>query len=300
MLLKEVTKIYINYIENEKDFSSHTIKSYQRTLNLLYDFIKEQIDDEPQIQFIEAEDLRNFIAELYDTGINKNSLRQRISALKSFFKFTYRRDFTEDNPGLVLTFPKKETKLPSFILKNEVDNLMEVFDTDTPIGARNRALTELLYGSGLRISEALRLNINDITPSSRKLKVMGKGRKERIIPLGEQTLSAIKHYLTLRNELLKSTGENALFLSRSGKRMGPVDAWRSVKQSMSQVTEAKKKSPHILRHSFATHLLDNGADIQSVSEMLGHSSLSTTQVYTHVSIERLKEVYKKAHPKSGE
>ncbi|MFA6572382.1 MAG: tyrosine-type recombinase/integrase, partial [Bacteroidota bacterium] len=198
----------------------------------------------------------------------------------------------------LVSTPKTDKKLPSFLLQNEVVNLCESFDTSTPIGARNLALTELLYSSGLRISEALQLNTEDINSSNKIVKVLGKGRKERIVPIGEKAMTALQNYLKLRQKIHKELGENALFLSAKGKRMNTVGAYRVIHNAMQSVTESPQKSPHVLRHSFATHMLDNGADIQSVSEMLGHASLSTTQIYTHVSVERLKETYKKSHPKA--
>jgi site-specific recombinase XerD len=156
----------------------------------------------------------------------------------------------------------------------------------------------LLYSSGLRISEALSLNIGDISFSSRVVRVIGKGNKERVVPVGEKAVMAITEYMALRPNLLVNKTEQALFLSAHGQRLSPVAAYRLVHRAMQGCTEAKQKSPHVLRHSFATHLLDNGADIKSVSEMLGHSSLSTTQIYTHLSVERLKSAYKNAHPKA--
>ena len=183
-------------------------------------------------------------------------------------------------------------------MKDEIANLLAHLDKSDPVQARNAALIELIYSSGLRISEALQLNLGDINNDSGTVKVSGKGRKERIVPIGRKAAEAINVYLKLRSKLEKDFPEKALFITKRGKRLCPVGAYNAVKKAMEGFTQAGQKSPHVLRHSFATHLLDNGADIKSVSEMLGHASLSTTQVYTHVSVERLKNAYKMAHPKA--
>jgi site-specific recombinase XerD len=204
------------------------------------------------------------------------------------------------NPANILTAPKVEKKLPSFLQAKEVVILMQSFDRSTPTGSRDAALAELLYGSGLRISEALQLELHSVDRRRSSVRVMGKGSKERIVPVGKATLDALQTYSALRSGFHAPVTETALFLNNNGKRMTPSQAWSVINKAMHGITESKQKSPHVLRHSFATHLLDNGADIQAVSEMLGHASLSTTQVYTHVSVERLKAAYKQAHPKAGE
>ena len=184
------------------------------------------------------------------------------------------------------------------LIQKEIEMLMQKFDQNTPEGSRDAALTELLYGCGLRISEALQLNINSIDKSAMTVRVLGKGSKERVVPMGRKAMEAIGVYQKLRAELCKSELEKALFVDAKGRRLSATQAWRIIRDAMTGITESKQKSPHVLRHSFATHLLDNGADIQAVSEMLGHASLSTTQVYTHVSVERLKAAYKQSHPKA--
>jgi len=233
-----------------------------------------------------------------DSGNKKSSLRLKIAAVKSFFKFCQKKGLTDKNPASLIPTPKREKKLPSFLLQNEIREIIENINEDEPVSLRNKALTELLYSSGLRISEALQLNVFDINFSNKSVKVLGKGRKERIVPIGNKALQSIQNYIQQRSNFKPDINEKALFLSKRGSRMNAVNAWRVINKLMREHTEAPQKSPHVLRHTFATHLLDNGADIQSVSEMLGHASLSTTQVYTHVSIERLKDAYKKAHPKA--
>jgi len=298
MKLSEAIKKFSDYCIVEKNFSEHTLEAYSTALNQFYVYMKEEISENMNIEDIRINDIRPFLGWLHDKGFKKISLKMKMSAVKSFFKFCVKKNYIPKNPASLVHTPKAEKRLPSFLLKNEVSEMMENFDRDDPIQSRNLALSELIYSSGLRVSEALKLDIGEINLSQKTVKVFGKRRKERVVPIGQQALEALIWYLKKRPLLVTDTKETAFFLSRQGKRMTANDAYRTIHKAMLGITEASKKSPHILRHSFATHLLDNGADIQSVSEMLGHESLSTTQVYTHVSVERLKEAYKKAHPKA--
>ena len=297
MKFQEYIDKFISYCKFEKSFSDLTITSYEYSLNEFKEYFIETFDDEPEIALIETDDIRPFLGWLHDKGLKKNSLRLRISAIKSFFRFCSRKGLLQNNPSLLISTPKRDKRLPAFLIENEISNLMDKFDDSTYEGSRSLALIELLYGSGLRISETLNLNIDEINYSDRIVKVKGKGNKERIVPLSSKSIEAIINYIRLRN-FQKTIDKKALFIADNGKRMYHSAAYRIVKSNMTGITESKKKSPHVLRHSFATHLMSNGADIRSVSEMLGHASLSTTQVYTHLSVEKLKETYKKAHPKA--
>jgi tyrosine recombinase XerC len=298
MKLNSAIEKFLEYCKSEKVYSIHTIIGYSQSLNDFIEYFSEFYEMEPEIEFIEQDDIKPFLGWLHDKGLNKNSLRLKISAVKSFFKYCLKKKLINLNPANLVLTPKRDKKLPSFLLQNEVTNLIESFDKENPFGARNSALTELLYSSGLRISEALQLDMYDIKFNDKSVKVLGKGNKERIVPVGDKAIESIKNYMTFRHLISKNTSEKALFLDTNGNRLSPSSAYKIIHKTMKGFTESKQKSPHVLRHSFATHLMDNGADIRSVSEMLGHSSLSTTQVYTHVSIERLKESYKKAHPKA--
>ena len=292
---------FLKYCETERNYSGKTVESYRLALAQFYDFLVQEFNETPNVEEIETDDIRPFLGWMHDRGHSKNTLRLKISAVKSFFKYCSKKGITDKNPAAIVSTPKTDKKLPTFLTETEVEGLFDKFyefDKNDPVGARNLALAELLYGSGLRISEALDLNVGSLQINSSVIRVTGKGRKQREVPLGKKAKEALSNYLHLRDKLLKYKTETALFLSMRGKRLNPATAYRIINKMMAGVTESPKKSPHVLRHSFATHLLDNGADIQSVSEMLGHSSLSTTQVYTHVSVERLKEVYKKAHPKA--
>lgn len=299
MKLETAIDNFIHYCKNEKAFSEHTIIAYNHTLISFIDYFENDYGFTPEIDKIKPNDIRPFLGYLNDKGLKKNSLRLKLSAVKSLFKYLRKKGIIEVNPTTSISSPKKEKKLPSFLTKNEMTNLFETFDNNSEdnFAIRDKALIDLIYSGGFRVNEVLQLKINDINLSSNTLKVLGKGNKERIVPIGKSAIESIKSYLKVRGELAATT-ENSLFVNTKGKALSANSAYFIVNKKMKGITETKQKSPHTLRHTFATHLLDNGADINSVSEMLGHSSLSTTQVYTHVSIERLKNAYKLAHPKA--
>jgi len=298
MQILSAIESFKKYLKIEKNYSDKTLEAYNYALNQFLEYLQEVDVLTNQIEDIELNDIRPFLGWLSDKGYNKSSLKLKISAVKSFFKFAHRRRLiTKNNASLVPT-PKLDKKLPSFLLKDEVIRVLDSLDTKDPVKARNHALIEILYSSGLRISEALNIKLFDIDLSRKSVRVMGKGKKERVVPIGSKATESLKNYMKLRTLLTKNKQENSLFLTKNGTRLHPVDAYRIINKLLRSVTESPQKSPHTLRHTFATHLLDNGADIQSVSEMLGHSSLSTTQIYTHVSVERLKKAYKKSHPRA--
>lgn len=289
---------FLNFCKTEKNFSVKTIETYGIALKDFSVFLADEIDDNAEINEITINDIRPFLGWLSDKGKSKTTIKLKISAVKSFFKFLQRKNYLEKNPASGVISPKKSKNLPSFLLLSEVEKLMDSFDDNDIQQLRTHTLIELIYSSGLRISEALGLKINSLNLSTKVVKVLGKGNKERIVPLGSKAIESLKKYIANRKELIGNSMTDALFLDNKGNALTPKTAYYLIHNAMIGITESKKKSPHVLRHSFATHLLDNGADIQSVSEMLGHSTLSTTQVYTHVSVERLKSAYKKAHPKA--
>lgn len=297
MKLTESINIFLDWCETEKEYSPLTIQTYQNALEGFKEYFYDEFGAEPETSLIETEDIRPYLGWLADRGNSKGSLRLKISSVKSMFKFLYRRGYLETNPAAGVFTPKSDKKLPTFVKKNEIDDILEKFDPSNVMGARNIALIELIYSSGLRISEALGLKVSDIDSDRKEIKVFGKGRKERILPIGDKAYRSVINYLNLRSSISKK-GYSALFLSKTGKPLDSTAAWRVINKAMIGVTESPKKSPHVLRHSFATHMMDNGADINSVSELLGHSSLSTTQIYTHTSASRLKKVFKDAHPRA--
>lgn len=298
MEFADAVRMYLTALGVEKSASVHTIMAYEAALRQFQKYLEESSGTLPGVGDITDADIRPFLGWLHDRGLEKRSLRMKLAAVRSFFRFLVRSGVISSNPAALLRSPKIDSKLPSFLQEHEATSLWESFDSNTVQGLRDRALCELLYGSGLRISEALQLNLGDIDARQRTVRVLGKRSKERIVPVTQETLDSIDAYIERRVELDPHTDESALFLGDRGRRLTSVSAWRVVRRALGPITEADRKSPHILRHSFATHLLDNGADLSAVSDMLGHSSLSTTQVYTHVSVERLKDAYRQAHPRS--
>jgi len=298
---------YLEYLKVTKNYSFHTILSYETDLKQFSDYISRSAgskkNEELNIQLddLDLNFLKSFVADLSDPFARKNnyskkSVSRKISVLKSFYKFLYKRKYIKKNYSSSLIFPKTEKKLPSFLSEKELDKLLgEKYLTE--ISIPDKAIIELFYSTGIRLSELINLKIDRIDFTKKTIKVLGKGSKERIIPFGTEAYKAMKNYLVIR-EILNVNDLDLFFLSNSGKKFYPMKVNRLIKKNLSMVTDLKKKSPHVLRHTFATHLLDNGADIRAVKEMLGHESLSTTQIYTHITPERLKKAYKQSHPRA--
>lgn len=296
--MEQVIRQFLEYLEVERNYSPNTITSYETDLTELLNFLRsEGIID---VRDIHKENLRAFLGDLLDKGFSNRSAARKIATLRSFFKYLRRQKLVDGNPALVLITPRTDTHLPTFLDEQTAEALMNAPDKTSAHGKRDAAILELFYSTGIRLSELIGLNINDIQPTERVIKVFGKGRKQRIFPVGEKALNAIDEYLKTRNDLHKKSSFVAvpLFLTTGGKRMYPQAVGLLVGKYIRQVSEVEKQSPHVLRHSFATHLLNRGADLRAVKELLGHESLSTTQVYTHVSAARMKKVYESAHPKA--
>jgi len=300
MTLSKAIESFIEALHVEKGASLHTLDAYRLALQQFEECCKEFLGDEIEVTELREPDVRPFAGWLHDKGLARRSIRMKLTAVRSMFRFLVQTEVMDHNPARGIASPKLEKKLPSFLQQDETTKLENSYDASTPSGARDKALCELLYGSGLRISEALQLNIGDINTKQRTVKVLGKRSKERVVPVTNDAIAAVADYMKMRTTFEPHENEHALFLGERGKRLSQASAYRIVNRLLGPVTEATRKSPHVLRHTFATHLLDNGADLSAVSEMLGHASLSTTQVYTHVSVERLKQAYKKAHPRSNE
>ncbi len=299
MNLADAIDVFLEYCIKQKKFSNHTVTSYEIALNQFRMLIESELGENFPIEKIEQTHLRRFVAFCYKQNHTPRSIKLKISALRSFFKFLYKKELISRNPSEVIPNPKIPKPIPSFLTRNEIEEVFKNIDTDDFFGSRNLALLELLYSTGLRISEALSLFPDDINPRTKTIRVVGKGKKERIVPIGQKAVQAIEKYKRTRSTAFNfDVSKLPLFLSKSGKPLKPADAYVVINKLLSQFSSAPQRSPHTLRHTFATHLLDSGADIRSVSEMLGHSSLSSTQIYTHVSIEKLKEEYKKSHPKA--
>lgn len=309
MTLREAIDKFSTYLLDEKNYSGHTIINYKRDLSDLYTFIAKNLEDSGakiEIEFIEEEDLKLFIASLVqdkDFKYSKKTISRKISTLKSFYKYLVRKKLVTVNPAKNLIFPKLNKNLPTVIDEISLQRLLDskLFRGDL-WGMRDKAIIELLYSSGIRLSELINLSKENLDLKKEVIKVRGKGNKERVIPIGINAIEAIEIYLAKRDKYFAEKGSDydrsVIFNAKNGKKMYSALVNRITEEYLANVTEVKKKSPHVLRHSFATHLLDRGADIRAVKDLLGHSSLSTTQIYTHVSVDRLKKVYEKAHPRA--
>jgi site-specific recombinase XerD len=283
--------MFLNYIKVERNFSEKTEITYRRAISDFLDYYDEFYGTQPNFNEITTDELKPFLGWLHDRGLKKSSIKLKVSAIKSFFKFLRKKNIIQSNPAKSLLTPKKEKKLPSYLTFHETQKLFDESLKDAPLATV--CLVELLYSCGLRISEALNLKIKDIDFEQDQVKVLGKGNRERIVPIGAKAKEALQNHLKMR-----SHNSEYVFCSKSGGKLNSAVAYRMIKRELTKVSDAKQKSPHTLRHTFATHLLDKGADLKAVSEMLGHKSLATTQVYTHLSVERLKNAYKQAHPKA--
>lgn len=302
--MKEHLNSYIYFLKNEKNYSSNTIISYKNDLLQLLNYLKDyKIIRINNIQSIDRNIMRKYIVYLKKCDYSIRSICRKISTIRSFFKFLSREGIVDINPTINLITPKIDKKLPYFLYLEEINKLIETPPGHTILGIRDRAILELLYGTGMRVGELVNLNISDIDLYEKTVRVFGKGSKERILPLGNPNIKAVQKYLTGRNIFIKNISidkndPNALFLNRFGGRLSARSIRRILIKYMKMAGLNKKISPHVLRHSFATHLLGGGADLRSVQELLGHESLSTTQIYTHITKERLKAIYKKSYPRS--
>lgn len=307
-LLSAIDK-FSSYLMNEKNYSGHTLISYVRDLNDLYKFIAKNLEisnAKIELEYIDEDTLKQFIASFVldkEHKYSKKTISRKISTLKSFYKFLVRKKLLDINSAKNLIFPKPSKNLPSVLDEISLQRLLDskTFAEDV-WGWRDKAILELLYSTGIRLSELINLSKDNIDFRNSVIKVRGKGRKERVIPIGINAIESVNSYLEKRKKYFSEKGSDydrtVIFNAKNGKKMYSALVNRISEHYLSEITEMKKKSPHVLRHSFATHLLNRGADIRAVKDLLGHSSLSTTQIYTHVSVERLKKVYETAHPRA--
>ena len=295
-LLIDSIESFMLTLEKERNFSLHTIKAYKNDLNR-FNYFLNNILSRKKLAKINRNDIRKFLAEEYDNGYSSKTVARRLATIKSYFKYLVKTELIQENISIHINSPKVPKKLPNFVDKNLIDTLMKTPSLDTHIGIRDRAVLELFYSTGMRLSELVNMNIGDFEINKKLIRVIGKGNKERMIPYGRTAESAIKNYLKIRNISLKPAFANKpLFVNSSEKRISKRTIQRRMNNYIKIVADGKRIGPHLLRHTFATHLLDNGADIRAVKDLLGHSSLSSTQIYTHVSIEKLKKDYTQAHP----
>ncbi len=275
----------------EKNYSPHTCNNYRRDLEEFKKFLND--NDQKDIKDIDYFILRKFLSFLNKKKLNKRTVSRKISTLKSFFKFLLREKILKSNPASSLIYPRLDKPLPKFLTEGQVKRILELPDQTKLLGLRDKAILEFLYSTGARVSEMVSTKLDDLDLIGGVVKVRGKGRKERLLPLGEPAIESIRQYLLNRNDEQK-----ALFLNKNTKPLGDRGVRTIISKYIKNAALSLDVSPHVFRHSFATHLLNHGADLRSLQELLGHSSISTTQIYTHVSLDSLKKIYQKTHPRA--
>jgi integrase/recombinase XerC len=292
--IKRMNEIIDRYLEEliRRKFSDCTVKSYKTDLEEFGSFLQK--NGKNDFSLIDRKDIRGFMGELLSYGYKKTSVSRKLSAVKSFCKFLVRNKILKRNPSLSVKTPKIDKPIPSFLSEEEIGEMLDFSPLDTELDIRNRAILELLYATGIRASELVGLDISMFDVNNRLLRVYGKGKKERILPVARTAYETLNRYISE----VRGYREGPLFLSKSGRRLTQRDLQRIVKKAIIKVATLHQMSPHTMRHTFATHLLNRGANLRAVQELLGHESLSTTQIYTHMTIEKLKEEYKKAHPRA--
>lgn len=301
MKIKSISEKYLEDLKSVKRYSPNTLKSYSADLFEFIGFCDN--NSRTDADKISDKFIKSFLMTLAEKGISKKSISRKLAAVRGLFNFAFEQSFIGSNPTAYISNPKSSRKLPEIVSEESILKTYDEADEDALLkkkdGAKEamliKVIIEMLYGCALRVEELCNLNNRDLDLGEMILTVKGKGNKTRIVPVGNKTANVIKEYLSIKN---KNGGKEALIIKLNGGRIYPRYVYRIVNKYLSRVTDIKKKSPHILRHSAATHMLDNGADLRAVKEILGHENLSTTQIYTHVSVERLKSAYKKAHPKS--
>ena len=295
-MLEEIDKFII--FQKAKGLSKHTIIAYERDLFQLEKFLQKFFENNVELENIQRLYLRDFMRELSISGRKNRTIARKATVIKSFFEYCCSNNFSSTNPAQNLKIPKFEKKLPKYFTVIEIDELLNIPDLSSKFGIRNKAILELIYSCGMRISEVSECKIKQIDIANKLIKIIGKGRKERIVPMGKPAIKAIKTYLKYRLEFISNFSDETLFLSKSGRELSADELRAILERYISLIAKTKGYSPHSIRHSFATHLLSNGADLRAVQEMLGHSNLSTTELYTHLTLTDLKEAYKQAHPRS--
>ena len=321
MHLLPLVEEFLEQLATQRNFSAHTVRSYTTDLNQFCQFLLAAMSTRtpsgqlkatelppitdrdtdtlnPRLLEIEPMDVRAYLAAMRNSGYSKSTTARKLAALRSFYKYLVRTGHVPTSPVSVIRTPRQDKRLPKCLDVQQINDLLSAPDVTTFLGARDRAILETIYSAGLRIGELVRLDVEDLDEFGEALRIQGKGKKERLAPLGGCALSAVQAYLVKRQEAFGQSPAGPLFVNRSGKRISDRSIRRKLNEHLAQAGIAEQLSPHTLRHSFATHMLNAGADLRSVQEMLGHESLSTTQIYTHLTTRRLKQVYEDAHPLS--
>ncbi len=300
---------YLEYLRFQKSASPHTIRNYASDLQQFYLYLTTAPDGTqrpaPRLEQIDHYTIREFLAVLYQKKNKKSSVARKLATIRSFMKFLSAQEAIQSNPARSVASPKQEKRLPDYMSLDAVVSLIEAPDTDTDTGKRDRAILELLYASGLRVSELVGLNLGDISLEEGLVRCIGKGRKERLVPFGTRAAEALENYLRVRQRFVRAlrgkgqaSAAEALFLNVRGGRLTARSVGNIVDRYVLKLAQRLKVHPHTLRHTFATHMLNAGADLRTIQELLGHESLSTTQKYTHVSVEQLVRVYQSCHPRA--
>lgn len=295
--MEKLIERFLRYLELERNYSPNTLRGYRSDLKEFEGYVGESgLNSVLEVDHLTV---RGYLAGLQLKGLSRATVQRKLSSLKTFYRFLHRMGFIDADPTASIPTPRVERRLPDFLTVEEVDMLLSAPREDRPIEIRDKAMLELMYSTGIRVSELLAIDLNDIDMSEMTVRVKGKGRKERILPFGEVARKALERYLEIR-DLMVPAGSScgALFVSDWGRRMTSRNFRQRLKVYAKRAGIKKEVSPHILRHSFATHMLEAGADLRAVQELLGHSNLSTTQIYTHVTAERLKRIYERYHPRA--
>jgi len=287
---------FLDYLRYERNASAHTIAGYRRDLRQFIAYVEERGSS---LRKIDNVLIRGFMAQLHERKLKKSSSARKLAAIRSFFRFGVKKKWIAENPAKMVATPKQEIHVPSFLSEQEMAGFLEVPDSGKPLELRDRAILELLYASGIRVSELVGINLEDASLRERLIRVRGKGKKERLVPFGRVACEHLEAYLGVRPELAQDrVGETAFFLNYQGRRITSRSVERIVDKYIRLTAIKRRISPHSLRHSFASHLLGRGADLRVIQELLGHESLATTQKYTHLNLGQLMDVYHKSHPRS--
>jgi len=305
--MQEYLDRFAEYLKYERNVSAHTLRNYTSDLDQFHDYLcpPDAGGQRPHIDITQIDHItiREYLSKLYQEKRKKTSVARKLATLRTFFKFLCREQVLEVNPARLVSGPRLDKKLPRVLSIDDVIKFIETPETDTVLGKRDRAILEMLYATGIRVAELTGINLADVDFNNNSVRVRGKGRKERIVPFGAKAKETLKAFLGVRGELLAEADQEridpaALFLNYQGTRITTRSVGRMIDKYVKECAMANDLSPHSLRHSFATHLLSAGADLRAIQELLGHARLSTTQIYTQVSVEKLMEVYDKAHPKA--
>ena len=300
--MKNHIEAFLDYLRYEKNYSPHTLKSYGRDLEEFTRYLEPGTAGKIALEALDHITIRDFLGHLVGKGNGKRSVARKLASLRSFFRFLHRRGELESNPAQLVATPRQPVRTPRFLTIRQMEELLSLPDLSSDRGQRDRAILEVLYGTGIRVGELVSLNLGSPALEEALLRVRGKGRKERLVPFGRPAAEALREYLPIRNRIVRAQRSTrlteALFVNLRGGRLSARSVQRILEGYVQQCSVAIAVHPHLLRHTFATHLLNNGADLRSIQELLGHENLSSTQIYTHLSVDELVRIYRSAHPKA--